>query len=693
MNKLSLLFESPPWLIGVGVLIGLLYAITLYFKTKVPWGRNINYVLAGLRFLMVTQLTLLLFGPLIRQIQNTNEPPSIVFAIDNSQSIAEIEDSLSIANFQNSLNSIQQEFADKGYFTEIRTLQGQVESKTPIQFNEISSNLNEMLLGIQNDYESRNLSNVLLFSDGLYNLGNNPAFHPYNFQISSIGLGDTVQRPDLNLNAILYNKITYEGNKFPIIADLFSYNLAGKTVTIQLEKNRAILAQRQIKINNQNQFDQVEFLVDADESGMKRFTVRALAVEGEFTLANNVKDAYIDIIDGKQKILLVAPAPHPDIKAIKSALETNSNYEVITYIKGINDYAEDKYDAVVLHQIPDKLNRYLPLLEKIANEKIPAFFIYGNQSDITQFNAWNKAVRILPIGLERDNVFPSFNIDFGKFIYDTENIELLNSYSPVKVPFANFDILPQTEVILFQKVGKVRTQKPLLLLHRSDEWSTAVLVGEGIWSWRLQEYAKNQTQIAFDELISKIIQFLSTREDKRRFKVYPVKNEFLNNESSVFETEVYNDIYEKTFGHKIDLKITDAENTTSSYSYVTNNKNSQYRIGGMENGIYTYRATAVIDGKNESSGGSFTVKDLQIETTKLTADHNLLRNVAELNGGKFYGKENMNQLKDDILDQEIINRIYSTETYLAIINMKWGFFILIMFVSAEWFLRKLHGSY
>ena len=78
MNKFSLLFESPPWLIGVGVLIGFAYAVILYYQVKVPWGKTANYVLAGLRFLMVTQLTLLLFGPLIRQIKNSTEAPSIV---------------------------------------------------------------------------------------------------------------------------------------------------------------------------------------------------------------------------------------------------------------------------------------------------------------------------------------------------------------------------------------------------------------------------------------------------------------------------------------------------------------------------------------------------------------------------------------------------------------------------------------
>jgi len=693
MDKFSLLFESPPWLIGVGIIIGLTYTAILYYRTKVTWGKNTNYILAGLRFLMVTQLTLLLFGPLLRQIQNTKESPCIVFAIDNSQSILEIEDSTSLASFQNNLKSLRQEFTDNGYLTEIRTISSLQNSEEAILFNENSSNLNEMLKGIQNDYESRNLSNVLLFSDGLYNLGNNPAFHPYNFPISTVGLGDTTQRPDLNLNTILYNKIAYQGNKFPIVAELFSYNLAGNAITVQLSKGRTLIEQKRLMINNKNQFDQVEFLVEAEESGMSRYTVRTIPVDGEFTISNNTKEAFIDIIDGKQKILLVAPAPHPDIKALKNALESNENYELVTYIAGINKYKEDKYDAIILNQVPDKRRRYQQILNKIQNEKIPAFFIYGNQSDINRFNEINGAVRIQPISYQRDNAFPSYNKNFSKFLYNTENIEALNDFSPVKVPFANYTILPQSEVMLYQKVGQITTQKPLLVIQRSGDWSSVVMLGEGLWSWRMQEYAKYQSHNSFDELISKIIQFLSTKEDKRKFKVYSIKNEYLNNESILFETEVYNDIYEQTYGHKIDIKITNDQNNTNGYSYVTNKKNSRYKIGGLENGIYDFVATSVINGKNETSTGSFTVKDLQIETTKLTADHNLLRNIASLNGGKFYEKDELEQLKEDMLGQEIINKIYSSEKYLSIINMKWGFFILIIFVSAEWFLRKYQGSY
>ncbi len=692
MGKFNLLFESSPWLITLGVAIGLAYAIILYYRVKAPWGKKANYALAFLRFLMVTQLTLLLFGPLIWQVKNSKEPPAVVFAIDNSASIAETEDSTELATLYDKITALQKELDKAGYVTEIRTLTGKGEQK-PLRFNANASNLDNLLRGIQNDYESRNLATVLLFTDGLYNRGSNPLFRPYNFRINTIGLGDTTLRPDVNLNALLYNKIAYQGNKFPVVAELFAYNLKGRKITVQILHNGKILGQQTIPVNSESQFNRVEFLIDATDNGMQRYTVRALPVANEHITSNNYKDAYIDIIEGKEKILLVAPAPHPDIKALKNALESNKNYEVVLYIKGIHEYKDDKYDVVILHQVPDKYNRYPEVLQMIKQQNIPAFFIYGSHSDINKFNEMNGLVQIAPISYKRDNVYPAFNPQFDKFIYGKENIAVLNEYVPVKVPFANYRVLPQAAVMLYQRVGKVQTKKPLFLMQRSGDRASAVFLGEGIWMWRMQEFAKTQSHKAFDEMITKTIQFLSAREDRRKFKVYPIKKEFLSNEPVIFETEIYDDIYERIYGQKITLQIRDSDNNISGYSYVTSERNSRYRISGLENGIYRYTASVMLKGKKETISGVFTVRDLQIETTNLTADHQLLMNLAERNGGQFYSESQINKLREDLLAMEKNYKIYSSEKYLAIINMQWGFFLLVLLVSAEWFLRKYFGSY
>jgi hypothetical protein len=158
-------------------------------------------------------------------------------------------------------------------------------------------------------------------------------------------------------------------------------------------------------------------------------------------------------------------------------------------------------------------------------------------------------------------------------------------------------------------------------------------------------------------------------------------------------TKQADQIYEPTYGHKIELQIKDDENNTTGFSYITSEQNSTYQVNGLENGIFTYEARAVINGNNEIATGSFTIRDLQIETTNLTANHDLLRNVSAQNGGEFYTKNQLDQLRDNLMLEEQEFKIYSSESYLAIINMKWGFFVLIIFVSVEWFLRKYNGSY
>ena len=48
------------------------------------------------------------------------------------------------------------------------------------------------------------------------------------------------------------------------------------------------------------------------------------------------REFFIDILDNKQQILILAKAPHPDIAAMQSALEKNVNYEVKSML--VSDY-------------------------------------------------------------------------------------------------------------------------------------------------------------------------------------------------------------------------------------------------------------------------------------------------------------------------------------------------------------------
>jgi len=694
LDRFQINTTASPWFILLCLAVGAAYAYILYQKKPI-WSPQLNWVLAACRFLIVSLLCFLLLGPLIRHFTRSFEKPTIVLAIDNSQSVTLTGDSTVLNQRLQQLNKLATQLLDKDVEVEVQLLDKTLETGalTTGQFTQTSTNLSQLLTQIQGNYENRNLAGVVLLSDGIYNQGISPEYQPYNFPIYPVAVGDTVPRRDLNLKVLYFNKITYLGNRFPIVAELHSNGYAGKAVNVSLKQNNRVLASKTVSVNKDSDIQEITFYTAANTKGIGHYVVEVTAQPDEFTRQNNVRDAYIEIIDGKEKILLLAAAPHPDIKAIKSALDKNENYELDIVIAGQSTPKEPRYDLVILHQIPDNQGTGLALAKKFLDQKASVWFILGSLGNVAQFNNINNAVKVVTRSFQTDQVFPSFNQNFSIFRFEGSNASLLQKMPPVTVPFADFRLSPNSEVILYQRVGSVVTDKPLLVVNTNQNQKTAVMLGEGLWEWRLEEYNLTENQVAVDELISKTVQYLSSKEDKRKLRVYPVADEFLDSEPVVFEAEVYNDIYEKIYGQKIDLQITNNENKTSAYSFTTAEGSSRFQLSSLSKGVYRYKASTPIKGKAEQVTGEFVVQDQQLEAINTTADHGLLRKLAAQTNGRFFQADQIDQLAGQLTASPPPERVQSREETMDMINLKWLFFVLLLFASIEWGTRKYLGAY
>ncbi|WPP48905.1 hypothetical protein [Catalinimonas niigatensis] len=700
MQQVQLLFDNSPWLIVPCMLVGAIYALLLYLKSKgfrhQSWGRQINYLLTALRFVLVSLLCLLLIGPFIKQIKNTLEEPIVVFAVDNSSSVAAVQDSSDLQALREAMEAASANLRDNGYTLDYRTFEG-LQSLDSLEFEFASSDLGNLLKTISTDYEGRNLASVVLFSDGIYNEGVSPTYRPYSFRINTVGLGDTIPKQDINIQNLFYNKIAYQGNKFPLVAEIANTGYEGQSVNISVRNRGRVVANETLTFDQARDVTTIEFLLDASQEGMQRYEVEVQNLEEEFTTQNNISQAYVEIIEGRQNILLLAQAPHPDIKALRSAIETNKNYELRSVILSVDEVSESdladlKYDLVIFHQLPGK-NIENAIVRKYINEASASWFIMGSQTDLFSLSENNPILNITSVNNETDEVKAVYNSAFTGFQLDGENQAVIREFLPLTVPFGRVELKNNPDILLYQKVGSVETSKPLLAVGEIDELKTAVMLAEGLWQWRLQEFAKYENTQAFDGLVSKLIQYLSAKEDKRRFRVYPEKDVFEDTEPVVFETEIYNEVYEEVYGFKIDLTITDEEGETQNYSYITNESNTKYRISNLPQGIYQYSAVAQMDGTQVSSNGEFTVRSLQIETLNLTANHQLLRDLSANSGGIFFQRDGMAGIAEQLQTQESRGKIYTSEAFLPIINLKWLFFVLLVLISAEWGIRKYMGSY
>lgn len=685
---MNFVFQSSPWWILLCLLVGGFYAFLLY-QPKANWSKVANGSLAVLRFIVVSGLCLLLLNLLLRQTEVRIEKKTVVLALDNSASVGKQGQGLI-----SGLKSLQEALENKGYAVEVQTLRATpVSSLDSVRFTQKSTDLSALLTNVKTSLEGRNVTDVVLLSDGIVNQGVSPTFQSFTFPIHSLAVGDTTPKRDVNLKTITANQIAYLGNQFPIQADILADGYAGRTATVVLRRGGQTLAQQTVQFPKERALATVNFTTQALAKGLQHLVVEVVPLPGEHTIQNNRKDVYVEVIDGRQRILLVASAPHPDIKAMRSIIEKNDNFEFDFQIVNPStppQPSDKKYDLLIFHQQPDAFNSSGAYLKRLMDQGTPVFWIVASQTGTNSLNNAQQVAQIQAQAGQLDKVTAFYNRNFTRLNLNAEQMELLRKLPPLSVPFGEVRPLANSEVVLFQKKNTIETSKPLLILNSGPKRG-AMLLGEGLWEWRLEEYRLTEKQEVVDELVTKLIQFLASKDDKRKLRVYPTQNQFQLEDRVAFETEIYNELYERIYGPEVMLTITDEKGQARKYTYTSSA--SRFEISNLPVGVYRYAATAKVLGKDETASGEFVIRDEQLELANTTADFNLLRQLSQQSNGKFYTASQLQTLEQNLLSRDLPDKLTSTEDLREPINLRWIFFILVTLLALEWGFRKYLGSY
>ncbi len=694
--KSEFIFQSSPWFILLCLLAGGIYAFVLY-QNKKTFSPLQNRILAIVRGLLVSLLAFLLINPLLRNNKSSIEKPTVVLAVDNSASMMH-GGQAKLDALKKNLQQLKESIEAKGASVEIQSLDEETDNQdiSAIRFAKKRSDLSQMLANIKSSYEGRNLTDVILVSDGIANEGISPTYGKYNFNIHAVGLGDTTQKRDIKLNAIYANRIAYLSNKFPIQAEVSSYGFQGKSTTVLLKQAGNVIDKQIVSFDKQDDLKQITFYVTAQQKGMQRFTVEVVPLNAEFSTKNNSKDAYIDIVDGKEKVLLVALSPHPDVKALKSIIEKNDLYELTIKIIQSDDLGQigsQPFDVLILHQLPDIYGMGGNVVSRLLAQGKPTLFVLGNQTNITSFNGMQQTLSIAAQAGKADKVTAKFNNNFNLFNLDGDKLSLLERLPPILAPFGDYKPTAGSEIILYQRIGSLATPKPLLIANTTSARKSAVLAGEGLWLWRLEEFSLTDKQEIIDEVVMKTLQLISVKDDKRKLRVYPIAPDFSVDEKVIFENEAYNDIYERIYNQDIKLDITDEKGKVRSFSYTATKDNSRFEITGLPEGVYRYKASTQVLGKGEIVDGQFIVRNTDLESLNTTADFNMLRTLATQNNGKFFVANQLEKLENFLSSNKAPDKVTSVEEMNEFINLKWVFFVLLLLATVEWGVRKYLGSY
>ncbi len=697
LMNFQLITELPSWWIIFCLLIGVGYAFLFYRGDQAFDGvkKWLRFLLFFFRALVVFILTLLLLSPLIKSFIREKEKPLLIIAQDNSQSILLNKDSAlytSRDGYQKSLNEMAEDLKDK-FDVKLISWGDRIKEGIDFSYSDKQTDFSELEKQLAIRYGNRNIGALVIAGDGLYNRGSSPLYeNALKVPIYTIALGDTTVQKDLFIARVNYNKVVYVGNSFPIEITVNARQCSGEKSTLTIRRDSSLLFSREIAISG-NRFSQlVPVMLDAGKSGMVHYKINLSKVEGEMTTLNNEQDIYIQIVDSKQKILIIGNAPHPDLGAIKKGIESSENYTVKTVLPSQNVNVKE-YNLVILHNLPSVANPIKDILNQITVSKTPVWFIVGTQTSLPLFNNTASGLQIVSGESRGNKVVALFNSGFSRFTISDEFKKNISAFPPLTAPFGQYKETTDNAVLLFQQIGSISTQTPLQLFNDDGEFRKGILCGEGIWQWRLDDFASNSNFNVFNEWLLKSVQNLSVKENKTHFRLIN-KNNFAENEPVTFDADVYNDNYELINTPDVTIVLKNSDNKSFTYNFSKTDKSYTLNAGYLPAGQYTYKAEVKVNEKINQVSGQLSVSALQVEQTETVADHRLLFTMANKSGGKMFYPADLKSLSNELLLRDDIKTIsYSHYKLRNLVDWKLIFYILLALLTLEWFLRKRTGSY
>lgn len=564
-----------------------------------------------------------------------------------------------------------------------------------LRFDEKKSDYSKLISTVSNNHFNENIGALIIAGDGIYNQGKNPVnlTSEINFPIYTIGFGDTTRVVDSRIQNINVNRTTFSGNRFPVEIDVHFLKLKENPLKLSVLQNGNELASEVITPPNDNYFSSNQFILEAGEPGLKHFLVKIETVENERNIKNNSSGFVINVLENKQKILILSDGSHPDIGAIKNTLDLQKTYDVSVFTEEPFPKELDDFNLVILNQLPTRGKSVAEIIKQAEKSRIPLLFIVGNKTFLPQLNALAQGATINPLAGSGEEAQASINPIYRTFNLSEDFNELLPKFPPLQVPFADYELDADFSPLFYQNILNIETAKPLVATGTKEGRKTGFIFGEGLWRWRLYDYYINQNQSRFNEFVNQLVQYLALRENEDNFILdfKPVNTEI---DDIIFTAEVYNDAFERINSEEVSIEIQNSNGEEFNFTFDIQNNNYYLNAGHLPVGDYTFSAEVEIGNKTHTETGRFTVVPVNLENVVTLANHNMLFQLASQSGGKFYNPDTIEELISELKDN---NKLKTTSYFQEMINevlhLRWMFSILLLLLSVEWFLRKYWGIY
>ena len=572
-----------PWAVISIAIAWLFYRNQKGLKDAPAW---LKLILGALRAGVVFVLGTLLFGLLFQTKEEQTQKPVFITVLDSSSSMLNYKDSSVVkSKIQKIRSSIQEQLGERMDFVDF-SVSSEFSKDLNYEFRGEGSDLYEGFEQVYSRYYNQNIGGILFVSDGNFNVGQNPSYAAEKISLTpifTIGVGDTVQKRDQLIRNVSANDVAFFKNEFPIEVDVEAARLSGISSELSIWKDGQKLQSQEIRYDNKLDFKHVSFLMEAKQVGFVQYTIKLEDQDNESSYANNEWTVYVEIIDSRNKILMLSAAPHPDVSAIKSVLDRDENVQVESVLVNEFDGTFDEYQMVVWHEPGQNLQSGLN--DRLKASRTPVLYLIGGGSSKANVESLNIGLN-KPNGRRTDEAQAKVDPGFQLFELEEDTKKTIESWPPLVVPFGGVEQRGGS-TLLKQQIGPVTKKDPVMYFGDNGQSKIGVIVGEGLWKWKLSEYQRTKRNIAFNELLQKTTQYLVVKKNTDALRVN-MPRRFNVREDIIINAEFYNSAFEKITEPNIDFVITNKETGESNYSFGKQSTDYRLVLGKLKGGQYNW---------------------------------------------------------------------------------------------------------
>ncbi|MGB1122614.1 MAG: hypothetical protein ACPG08_03740 [Flavobacteriales bacterium] len=611
------------------------------------WGR---WAMGLMRFCALSIIGFLLLEPLIKSVTYDEENPLAILLFDESASVMARNDAATADTLNGWAAALVRDLGNRGldverygFSSEMRAI---VEADSAFQWDGAQTNLNAAIRSLAPRIENRNIAGIVLASDGLINRGASPVYGVEwpNLPVWTVGLGDTTAVRDRWINTVNHNAIAYLGNAFPVQAVVESQGMDGQTGQLEVLHNGSVIASESWQTTGTSERTKLEFMLTAEATGLQKYTLRVTPTTGEYDKNNNQRTLYIDVLESRRVIACIGAAAHPDLGAIRMALEALESYEILVFdVASLRNPitltdALNEADVVIAHNLFGKRWGGMEWTKLLATNDLPVWWMAADETTWDALQSDNDlGVQMTASGDLTQTHAARLNPAFAALEWPDGLAEALREWPPFFGPFEQVTWSPAWSTVAFRQFGDVETNDAFWGMRGASSGSKQILsIGEGLWRWRMRNFALNQSHAQFDTFIQRQVQFLAA-EDARKRLVVQTEKRIGADQRVQFSGQAFDAAWTPMRDATIELKLTDEAGQVFTRTMLPAARGFEADFGRMPAGTYRWEAMTTLDGTAFEDAGMVIIEDSQIERTHAAADLDVLAQVSDITGGAFLG--------------------------------------------------------